>query len=573
MNPYHLIQYGVFLVVLLLCVKPVGIYLYRVFEGKPTALDFLLRPVERLLYRLLRVNPANEMTWRDYTLAFIVFTLCAAGWLFALLMVQSLLPEHNPALLTTPMTPDLALNTAISFSTGTTWQAYGGETTLTYLSQALGLVSQNFFAGGAGLAVGIAFIRGLAREQGTTLGNFWVDLTRAILWVLLPLSVLVALLLVWQGVPLNLNPYTQAATVQGETQTLPQGPIAALESIKNLGTNGGGYFNTNAAHPYENPTPLTNMIELWSIVVLPAALTYTFGRMIGRTSQGWFLLAVMTLLFVVGLGITGLAEQQGNPRITALGVDSTLSTAQPGGNMEGKEVRFGIHGSALAAVTTSNGATGSYNSMHDSYTPLGGMVPLVNMLLGELIYGGVGTGIYSMVMLVLISVFISGLMIGRSPEYLGKPVSVDEIKLVGLYLILSAAVILPLTALAVLLPAGRAGLVTNQGAHGFTEIFYAYTSSFANNGQNFAGLNANSVFYNLTTALAMLAGRIGLATLALALAGLFVQQRCRPPSSGMLPTDGFTFGVVLIAVIFIVGALSFFPALALGPLVEQLRLY
>lgn len=572
MNIQQLLQYVIFLVVVVLSVKPVGVYLYRVFEGKSTPLDGLLRPFERALYRLMGVDPPHEMNWKVYAASFIVFTLVGALLLFVLLLAQSLLPSYDGRYITTPMTIDLALNTAISFSTTTTWQAYAGESSMSYLSQALGLTAQNFLAGAAGLAVGIAFIRGLAREQHTGLGNFWVDLTRALLWVLLPLSIITALLLAAAGVPSNFNTYTEAATLEGQSQLIAQGPVAPLESIKNLGTNGGGFFNTNAAHPYENPTPLTNMIEMWSIVILPAAFTYTFGMMIGQRRQGWFLFGIMTFLFAAGLFLTGLAEQQGNPLIAAAGADITLSDVHSGGNMEGKEVRFGIHGSALAATATSNGATGSYNSMHDSYTPLGGMIPLVNMLLGEIIYGGLGSGLYSMVIYVLISVFIGGLMVGRTPEYLGKTVSIEEMKIIGLYVIIGAMVILPLTAFAISLDAGRASLVTNQGAHGFTEIFYGYTSSFANNGQNFAGLNGNTPFFNLTTSIAMLAGRLGLGVLALALAGYFVAQRRKPASAGTLRTDDLTFAALLLAVIVVIGALSYFPALALGPIVEHLTL-
>jgi K+-transporting ATPase ATPase A chain len=572
MNPQQLLQYVVFLVVIVVCVKPVGLYLYRVFEGERTFLDPMLRPIERLTYRLIRVDASAEMSWQQYAAAFVIFTVVGTIALFLILMLQSIVPASNSGLLSTPMTADLALNTAISFSTTTTWQAYAGETTMTYLSQMVGLTAQNFLAGAAGLAVGIAFMRGLACEQRQTIGNFWVDLVRSLLWVLLPLSIVTALLLAWQGVPSNFNDYTEVSTVAGETQTIAQGPIAPLEAIKNIGTNGGGFFNTNAAHPYENPTPLTNLIEMLAIAVIPASMTYTFGRMTQRQSQGWFLFAIMTALFIAGIVLTAWAEQSGNPLIANFGVDTALSSTQSGGNMEGKESRFGVHGSVLAAVTTSNGATGSYNSMHDSYTPLGGMIPLVNMLLGEIIYGGLGSGIYSMIVLVLISVFISGLMIGRTPEYLGKQVSIEEIKIVGLYTIFSAGITLVLTALAVISDAGQAGLTTNQGPHGFTEIFYAYTSAFANNGQNFAGLNANSAFYNLTTSIAMLAGRLGLGVLALALAGQFVGQRVRPISVGTLRTDTPTFAVMLIAVILIVGALSYFPALALGPIVEQLLL-
>jgi K+-transporting ATPase ATPase A chain len=566
----NFLQYAIFVVIVVASVRPVGTYLFRVFDGQKTSLDRVLRPIERYIYRVAGIDPRSEMDWKEYTIAFVVFGFVGTALLFVILLLQQRLPWFYSDYQNTPMTVDLALNTAISFATTTTWQAYAGETTMSYFSQMVGLTAQNFLAGAAGLAVGIAFIRGLARRQTEKLGNFWVDLTRAILWVLLPLSIVGGLILVWQGVPINFNPYTKVRTLEGVTQIIAQGPVAALESIKNLGTNGGGFFNVNGAHPYENPTPLTNLLEMLMIAVLPASLTYTFGRMIGRPRQGWTIFWVMTFLFGVGLVTTGWAEQSGNPRIAALGLDTRASSLQPGGNMEGKEVRFGIHGSVLAAVTTSNGATGSYNSMHDSYTPIGGMVPLVNMLAGEITYGGLGSGLYSMVMLVLVSVFIGGLMVGHTPQYLGKQLTVRETRLIGSYMVIGMATALPLTALAVATNAGRAGLVTNQGAHGLSEMLFAYASSLANNGQNFAGLNANSVFYNLTTAIAMLVGRFGLGALALALTGSFAKQGIKPESEGTLPTDSVTFAILLTGTILILAGLSYFPALSLGPIIEHL---
>jgi K+-transporting ATPase ATPase A chain len=448
------------------------------------------------------------------------------------------------------MSLDLAANTAISFTTTTTWQAYGGETTLRYLTQVIGLVSQNFLAGAAGLAVGIAFIRGFARERSATIGNFWVDLVRALLWVLLPAALVGSMVLIWKGVPLNFAPYTEAHTLEGATQTIAQGPVAALEFIKNLGTNGGGFFNANGAHPYENPTPLVNFLELLAIAVLPASLTVTFGRMTRTPRAGWILLRVMVVLFAAGLAICELAES---------------------GNMEGKEVRFGTGGSALAAVVTSNGATGSYNSMHDSYRPVGVLVPLVNMLLGEVIFGGLGTGLYGMVMIALVAVFLGGLMVGRTPEYLGKKITAAEMRLAISYALLTPAVVLLLSAVALVTNAGRAGLVTNTGIRGFTEIIYAYTSSMANNGQNLAGLNANTAFYNLTTAIAMLTGRFALAVLALSLAGRLAAQRRWPITPGTLRSDSRTFGTLVLGSVVLIGALSFLPALALGPIAEALK--
>lgn len=558
------LEYIVFLALVVVLARPVGLYLARVFERKPTFLDPALRPIESLLYRLLGVHTGQEMSASAYTLCFLLFSAAGTGGLFLLLLAQRWLPG-GPAdhYLTTPMTADLAANTAISFSTTTTWQAYGGETTLRYLTQLLGLVSQNFLAGAAGLAVGIAFIRGFVRERSATVGNFWVDLIRALLWVLLPLALLGSLALIWQGVPLNLAPYTEAHTLEGGVQTIAQGPVAALEFIKNLGTNGGGFFNANGAHPYENPTPLVNFLVSLAIAVLPASLTITFGQMTGRPHAGWVLLAVMVVLFVGGLALCDFAEASTPTQLADLHV--------AGGNMEGKEVRFGIGGSVLAAVVTSNGATGSYNSMLDSYQPVGVLVPLVNMLLGEVVFGGLGTGLYSMVMIALVAVFLGGLMVGRTPEYLGKKITAAETRLTVLFALFTPAVVLVLTGVALTTDAGRAGLVTNRGTQGFTEVLFAYASCMANNGQNMAGLNANSAFYNATTAVAMLVGRFGLAALALALAGKFAAQRRSPTTAGTLPGDSATFGVLVLGTIVLVGALCFLPALALGPIVEALH--
>jgi len=599
MSAASLAQYGAFLLIVALLVRPVGGYLARVFAGERTWLDPTMRPLERGIYRLAGVDTAAEMDWKVYAGCFLAFGLGGTLLLYAVLRLQPVLHTFDPLFRPGPLAPDLAMNTAISFATTTTWQAYGGETTMSYVSQ-LALTSQNFLAGAAGLALGIAFIRGLVRERTRLLGNFWVDVTRATLWVLLPLAVPSALLLVWQGVPMNLAPYAKAAVIQpveydepildidgkpvlddkGQPksrrarlteQIIAMGPVAALEPIKNLGTNGGGFFNVNGAHPFENPTPLTNLLELLAIAVLPASLTYTFGRMTGRPRQGWALLSVMLALFVTGLLVCHVAEQRGHVP-TGQGVDHAQSAQQAGGNMEGKEARFGIGGSILAAVTTSNGATGSYNSMHDSYTPVGGLVTVVNMLLGEIVFGGLGTGLYSLILIALVGLFIAGLMIGRTPEYLGKQVTAPEMKLIALYAVIAPLTILPLTALAVVTDAGLAGLTTNRGAHGLTEILVAYTTSMANNGQNFAGLGANSPFYNTTTAVAMVAGRFGLAIPALALAGRFAQQPIRPVTDGTLPTDTPLFAGLTIATALIVGALSYVPALVLGPITEHLAL-
>ncbi len=600
MSGANLVQYGVFLLIVGLLVRPVGGYLARVFSGERTRLDPVMRPLERIIYGLAGVDPTAEMAWQRYAGGFVAFGLGGTLLLYVVLRLQPLLHTFDPAYRPGPLTPDLAMNTAISFATTTTWQAYGGETTMSYFSQVFGLTTQNFLAGAAGLAVGIAFIRGLARQQTRFLGNFWVDVTRATLWVLLPLAFVGTLLLVWQGVPLNFAPYAKAAVVQpvqydepvtdaegkavldekGQPKTkkatlteqvIAMGPVAVLEPIKNLGTNGGGFFNVNGAHPFETPTPLANLLAMLAIAVLPASLTYTFGRMTGRPRQGWTLFAIMLALFVAGLLACHVAEQRGHV-LAAQGVDHAASALQAGGNMEGKEVRFGIGGSVLAAVTTSNGATGSYNSMHDSYTPIGGMVTVVNMLLGEVVFGGLGTGLYSLVLIALVGLFAAGLMIGRTPEYLGKQISVPEMKLIGLYTVIVPLTVLPLAALALVTGAGLAGLTTNKGAHGLSEILVAYTTSMANNGQNFAGLSANTPFFNVTTALAMMAGRFGLAIPALALAGLFSQQTRKPVSEGTVPTDTPLFAAFTIATVLIVGALCYFPVLALGPIVEHLAL-
>jgi K+-transporting ATPase ATPase A chain len=565
-----LVQYSVFLVVVLALVKPLGGYMARVFEGQKTWLGFALRPFERFIYKVTRVDADAEMNWKEYATSFIVFGLAGTIVTYLILRLQFLLPYFGltSAHITTPMTPDLAHNTAISFSTTTTWQAYGGETTMSYLSQSVGLAAQNFLAGAAGLAVGVAFIRGFARENTDRLGNFWVDLVRALLWIMLPLSILASLVLVWQGVPMNLNAYTVAKTVQGGTQTIAQGPVAAFEAIKNLGTNGGGFFNVNGAHPFENPTPFSNFFEMLLIAVLPAAFVNAFGRMTGRLREGWVLLWAMVFLFAGGLVICGALEERGNPTVRHI-VNESAATMQ---NMEGKEVRFGIGGSTLTAITTSNGATGSYNSMDDSYTPLGGGVLLSNMLLGEIVFGGLGTGLYSIILIALIGLFLAGLMIGRTPEYLGKQIGITQIKFIMLYALASPVSVLALTAIAVIAQAGLAGLTTNDGPHGVTSILFAYTSSFANNGQNFAGLSANSIFYNVTTAAAMMVGRFGLAVPALALAGSFAAQGRRPVTLGTLPAYTITFGVLVVGTALIVGLLSYFPVLTLGPILEQLLL-
>jgi K+-transporting ATPase ATPase A chain len=558
------IEYLVFLAMVVGLAQPAGLYLARVAQRRRTFLDPVLRPIERLLYRLMGVRPREEMSAGVYIACFLLFGAGCTLMLFFILMFQRWLPGGPAdAYLTTPMTVDLAANAAVSFATTTTWQAYGGEQTLRYLAQVIGLVAENFLAGAAGLALGFAFIRGIARERSATIGNFWVDLIRSMLWVLLPLSLIGSLMLMWQGVPLNMAPYTVVHTLEGRTQIIAQGPVAALEFIKNLGTNGGGFFNANGAHPFANPTPLTNFLGMLAIAVLPASLMITFGRMTRRPRAGWVLLAVMVALFVAGLVVSDQAETAPPPQLAGLHID--------GPDMEGKEVRFGAGDSVLTALVTSNGATGSYNSMQDSFQPLGVLTPLVSMLLGELVFGGLGTGVYSMVMAALVGVFLGGLMVGRSPEYLGKKIGPAETRWIALYTLLTPIVVLLLTGVAVVTKAGLAGLETNAGPRGFTEILFAYASSMASNGLTMAGLNANSVFYNVTTMIAMLAGRFGLAALALALAGRFAAQRRLPTTLGTLPSDTPTFGMLVFGTILLLGALCFLPALALGPIAEFFR--
>jgi K+-transporting ATPase ATPase A chain len=568
MNMYSALQYLLFVVIITLCVRTLGGYMHRVFAGRRTVLDRLCVPVERWIYRLAGVDTAIEMDAGQYLICFIVFTLVGTLLLYAILRFQHFLPWFFPQYQTTALSPDLSFNTAVSFSTTTTWQAYAGENTMSYFSQMVGLCTQNFLAGAGGLALGIAFIRGLARESCATLGNFWVDITRSLLWILLPGALIGSLLLVWQGVPMNFHQYALASTLDGTQQVIPQGPVAALEIIKNLGTNGGGFFNANGAHPYENPTPLTNFLELLSIILLPAALTNTFGRMVQHVRQGWVVYWVMLSLFVAGLFALHLSERRVNPLLH--GIESRSSRLQSEGSMEGKEVRFGIGGTVLAGVVTSNTATGSANAADDSFTSLGGLVLVVNLLLGEVIFGGLGTGIFSMIMAAAIAVFLAGLMIGRTPEYLGKQIGPNENKMIVLYALTGPVIILILSALAISTKAGLAGLTTNTGPHGLTEILFGLASSFANNGQAFAGLSANAPFYNIITAIAMMAGRFGLAIPALMFAGMFARQKERPQSRGTLRTDTITFGALLTTLLLVVTALSYLPVLTLGPVLEHL---
>lgn len=563
-----ILQIGLFVVVLLALTKPLGTYMARVYAGERTWLDPVLRPLERLIYRLGGVDPQREMRWTSYTMALLAFSLISGLFFYLQLRLQGFLPlnpQHAPN-----MRPDLAFNTAISFVTNTNWQAYAGETAASYLTQMAGLTWHNFMSAGVGIAVAIAFVRGLTRHSTQELGNFWADLTRGVLWILLPISIVLALLFMSQGVIQNLHHNTVATVMEGAgTQVIPQGPVASQEAIKILGTNGGGFFNANSAHPFENPTPFSNFLQMLAIFLIPAGLTYTFGRFANNQRQGWALFATMLVLFLAGLAVIYGCEQAGNPILSKLGVDQHLSRWQPGGNMEGKEVRFGIANSALFATITTDASCGAVNSMHDSFTPLAGGMTMLNIALGELIFGGVGSGLYDMLIFVILAVFIAGLMVGRTPEYLGKKIESKEMKMSMLAVLVMALCMLGCSALAVVTKAGLAGRA-NLGPHGLSEILYAFTSCTGNNGSAFAGLNANTLFYNVTTAFCMLIGRFFVIIPALAIAGSLAAKKTVPATSGTFPTTGPLFVGLLIGVILIVGALTFFPAYALGPVVEHL---
>ena len=562
-----IIQIAVYFILVTAISVPLGLYMARVFSNERTFLDAILAPIERLIYKICRIDPGVEMGWEGYAISMLAFSLVSMIFLYALQRLQYYLPLNPQGLAGVP--PGLAFNTAASFTTNTNWQAYSGEQTLSYLTQMVGLTSHNFLSAGAGIAMAAAVIRGFARRGAKTIGNFWVDLTRTTLWVLMPLSIIFALVLVWQGVPDNFSPYVSATTLEGAPQTIAEGPVASQEIIKELGTNGGGFMNANSAHPYENPTPLTNLLEMLAILSIGAGLTHTFGKMVGDRKQGWALFAVMAILFLGGAAPAIWAEQHGNPQFARMGIDQHASATQSGGNMEGKEVRFGIVESAMWATATTDTSCGAVNSMHDSYTPLGGLVPMINMQLGEVIFGGVGSGLYGIIVMAVLAVFIAGLMVGRTPEYLGKKIEAREMKLAMLYVLIFPTVILIPSALATVLPAGLSSM-SNPGPHGFSQVLYAYTEAGANNGSAFGGLNANTAFYNVTIAIVMLLGRFMMAIPALAIAGSVAAKKTTAASAGTFPTDGVPFVFLLIGVIVIVGALTFFCADALGPIVEQL---
>jgi K+-transporting ATPase ATPase A chain len=576
MTPFIWLQIGLYLIVLLLLVKPLGSFMAKVYEGERTFLSPVLGPVERLIYRITGVKPQEEMDWKTYAFAMLLFSLVGLITLYGLQRLQAVLPL-NPQHLGA-VAPDLSFNTSVSFNSNTNWQSYGGETTMSYLTQMVGLAVHNFLSAAIGMAVLIALIRGFVRHSAQTIGNAWVDMTRSMLYILIPLSFVLAIALVSQGVVQTFSSSQKAQLLQstqdanGQTvteQTIAVGPAASQIAIKQLGTNGGGFFNVNSAHPLENPTPLSNFLEMLAILLIPASLCYTFGKMAKDTRQGWALLTAMTLIFVVMLSIAVWAEQRGNPVLTHLGVDQTASATQPGGNMEGKEVRFGITNSALWATATTSASNGSVNSMHDSFTAIGGLVPMWMMQLGEVVFGGVGSGLYGMLAFVIVAVFIAGLMIGRTPEYLGKKIESYEMKMASLMVLIPVVCVLLGTAIAVLVPAGS-GAVANPGSHGFSEILYAFSSASNNNGSAFAGLATNNMFYNIALGVAMLLGRYWLMIPTLAIAGSLVRKKHVPPSVGTLPTHTPLFIIWLITVVIIVGALSFFPALSLGPFVEHL---
>jgi len=568
------LQFLAFSAILLVSIRPLGIYLARVLEGERTWLDPVLRPIEKLIYKLSGVDASQEMTWRAYAFALLGFSAVsllltyvlerAQGW--GMLAVSWLNPQKLPG-----VEQALAFNTAASFTTNTNWQSYAPETTMSYLTQMASLAYHNFASAAVGIAVAVALVRGIKRTGAAMIGNFWVDATRSILYVLAPFCVVFALLLVWQGVPQNLHPYTTATTVEAQTQTIAQGPVASQEAIKMLGTNGGGFFNANSAHPYENPTPLTNLMEMLAIFLIPGALTVMLGRMTGSPGHGWAVLATMYFLFFAGFAAVYWAESQPHPLIHGA-AQATTATA-PGGNMEGKEVRFGIANTALFATATTDASCGAVNGMHDSFTPLGGLVVLTNIMLGEVVFGGVGAGLYGILIFVILAVFIAGLMVGRTPEYLGKKIESYDVKMAMLYVLIFPLIILCLTAVFVLSPTIGLSSLNNAGPHGLTEILYAFTSAVGNNGSAFAGLNANTWWYNVVMGGAMLGGRFLMIIPVLALAGNLAQKKSVPPSPGTFPVNSPLFAVLLTGVILILGALTFFPALSLGPVLEHLLLH
>ncbi len=583
------LQIIVYFLIVLALVKPLGLYLASVFEGEKTFLFPLIRPLEKFFYRALSVRENDDMSWTRYALALLSFSAVGALFTYAALRLQSVLPLNPQGFGTKEMTPDLAFNAAVSFTTNTNWQSYSPETTISYFSNMVSLAIHNWASAAAGIAVAIAVIRGFSRERQNGIGNFWVDLTRATLYVLLPICLLGGIVFVASGVPQNFSPNKDAVTLEGSSQTIALGPVASQEVIKQLGTNGGGFFNANSAHPFENPTPFSNLFTVVLIFCIPAGFTYTFGKMVGNTWQGWALFSAMSVLFLAGVFVCYSAEAKGTPHLARVGVALEANESQPGGNMEGKEMRFGIAGSSLFAAVTTGASCGAVNSMHDSFTPIGGLVPLFNILAGEVIFGGVGAGLYGMLMFAVLAVFIAGLMVGRTPEYIGKKIERYEVQMAMLSVLILAFSILGFNALALNMNFSpesawnRVGTTSsylgasvnnlnNSGAHGFSEMLYAFASATGNNGSAFAGITVNTPFFNLTLGLAMLAGRFLMIIPLLALAGSLAAKTRVPVSLGTFPTDSATFAVLLTSVVLIVGALTFFPALSLGPIVEHLQM-
>jgi K+-transporting ATPase ATPase A chain len=579
MTSLGILQIALFFALILVCTKPLGVFMAKIFEGQRTFLHPVFRWLEVLTYKVIGVKEDVEQRWTQYTASVLSFSIFGFLLVYFIQRAQAYLP-FNPQNFGTPnVTPDLAFNTAASFVTNTDWQAYSGESTFSYFVQMAALTVQNFASAAAGIAIAIALVRGFARQEKKTIGNFWVDVTRATVYVLLPLSMIAGLLFVSQGVIQNLHPYTTVSTVEGGKQIIAQGPVASQEAIKQLGTNGGGFFGANSAHPFENPTPLSNLLQMFLIFLIPGALTYTFGRMIGDTRQGWAIFAAFAVMSLIGVFVAYHFEQAGNPILTNLGIQNAATSGQPGGNMEGKEVRFGIANSALFATVTTNASCGAVNAMHDSFTPLGGLVPLFNIMTGEVIFGGVGSGLYGILLYCVLAVFIAGLMVGRTPEYLGKKIEQKEVKMAMLAIIATAFSILVFSAISSVIvfpakgywnpPGAAIANMTNTGPHGLSEILYAYVSSTGNNGSAFGGLNPNTPWYNLTLGLAQFIGRFLFLIPLLAVAGSLAAKRKIPSTAGTFPTHGPLFVGLLIGTVIIIGALTFFPALALGPIVEH----
>ena len=556
-----------FLLAVFVVTPPLGGFMARVFTGQKTWLDPLLRPVERLVYRLTGVNEKHQMRWTEYATALLMFSIVSMLVLYAMQRLQHILPFNPQGF--GPVAPALAFNTAVSFTTNTNWQAYGGETTMSYFTQMAGLAYHNFVSAAVGLSVAIAFIRGIAQKETDTLGNFWVDLVRSTLWVLLPIAIVGALFLVSQGVVQNLKPYDAVQTVEGATQTIAQGPVASQEIIKQFGTNGGGFFNANSAHPFENPTPLTNFLAMFGIFAISSGLTYTLGSITGSRRHGWAVWAAMAFLFIAGVTVAYWAEARGNPMLTAVGADQTATAMAPGGNMEGKEVRFGIANTALFATVTTDASCGAINGWHDSFTPLGGLVPLANIQLSEVVFGGVGAGMYGILVYIILAVFIAGLMVGRTPEYLGKKIQAFEVQMAMLTVLIFSLLILTFTGISSVSPGVGTSSIFNPGPHGLSEMLYAYSSAAANNGSAFGGISVNTNWYNTTLGLAMLFGRFFMIIPPLAIAGSLSRKKQIPASLGTFPVTTPLFSALLVGVIVIVGALTFFPALSLGPVVEH----